>query len=296
MAKLYKDEVLDKQVEILFVVDDRPSRIPFRGTIRKVEISSSKRGEREVLHYICFEDGDHRWFDLTIEESMNRLKWVDKSEATPIAPHVVPPRPVLPTWTALSHAMSVTNVSTMAPAHSAPTNTIPGTESVSYGNRSSSRKRQMTDRFGFHTDNNDEDYRYDSDSDDSLSYDSDNLVYHKKNLGRDKFTFCLATETVEWYKDMYQFLITVPHGPRKNAVSEHKAKTVMRQVKLLVAGEGLLHEESGMYFYGGIKVTLDSDFPSMLREASQFEQSYDLLRYPIQKLQCYKDFVERKNG
>lgn len=77
----HKDEVIGKECWIEFYVTDTKFQF-FRGRVREVWIRMSEKDEteRQIQHYIVFDDGDERWFDLYNEEIQGRLKW--KTEET----------------------------------------------------------------------------------------------------------------------------------------------------------------------------------------------------------------------
>ena len=72
---VYKDEVLGRYVAIQFQLEDGRIR-PFVGKIAKVQISLQDDGTREHEHYVVFDDGDELWYDLTDQESLQRLTWI----------------------------------------------------------------------------------------------------------------------------------------------------------------------------------------------------------------------------
>ena len=72
----YKDEVIGRDVVILFKVDKKGSTQPFLGQVRAVEIEMKDDGTIETSHLIFFDDGDERWFFLAHEEEEGRLTWV----------------------------------------------------------------------------------------------------------------------------------------------------------------------------------------------------------------------------
>lgn len=72
----YKDEVIGRDVVILFKVDKKGTTQPFLGQVRAVEIEMKDDGTIETSHLIFFDDGDERWFFLAHEEEEGRLTWV----------------------------------------------------------------------------------------------------------------------------------------------------------------------------------------------------------------------------
>lgn len=78
----YDKEVLGKRVEIEFVLEDDGSEEFYGGIITKVQTKCEDKECKRVVtnHYIEFDDGDKKWFDLVEEEKEGRLRWID---ATP---------------------------------------------------------------------------------------------------------------------------------------------------------------------------------------------------------------------
>lgn len=74
--KQYKDEVIGRDVTILFKIDGKGTTQPFLGQVRAVEMEMRDDGTIETSHLIYFDDGDERWFYLGHEEEEGRLTWV----------------------------------------------------------------------------------------------------------------------------------------------------------------------------------------------------------------------------
>ena len=86
---VYKEEVLNKRCWILFAVDGEPELIPYRGVIEAYQAHVVTDGESTSttstpaptitrLHYIHFDDGDLKWFNLEAEEAQGRLSWQEQ--------------------------------------------------------------------------------------------------------------------------------------------------------------------------------------------------------------------------
>jgi len=99
--EVYKDEVIGDRVEIAFE-DDRGKTKFYPGTIYKLKMELED-GALDIQHFVEFDDGDERWFDLGGEERQGRLRWPSKKrkvkeEAKPEAdapaapPSVTPPK------------------------------------------------------------------------------------------------------------------------------------------------------------------------------------------------------------
>ncbi|CAB9514421.1 expressed unknown protein [Seminavis robusta] len=76
----YREEVLMKRVAIRF--DDG---VFYSGLIQKVELSVGEDGKIESQHWVVFDDGDQRFFDIAEEEGDGRLKWEEKSQKASVA-------------------------------------------------------------------------------------------------------------------------------------------------------------------------------------------------------------------
>jgi hypothetical protein len=106
-----------------------------------------------------------------------------------------------------------------------------------------------------------------------------------------------AAGDVEWLEEMGTFLQTRPHGRNSNTISFANARTVMRQMKVLVTGEGVRykHWNRGIVFGAGRPVTLKTNCTAMFHEACAFEEKHGrdkgngwLLRHPLTKMSCFQ--------
>jgi hypothetical protein len=75
------DEVLGKRVEIEFEIDAAQSLYEFYpGTVHKVlsEFKEHIDGTYMSLtkHYVLFDDGEKKWFDLAVEAAAGRMRWL----------------------------------------------------------------------------------------------------------------------------------------------------------------------------------------------------------------------------
>ena len=94
----YKEKVLGKRVEIVFE-DDHGREEFYPGTIRKLRMELEEDETLFIEHYVEFDDGDNRWFDLRIEEQQDRLRWPlvkrelkREADAPAATPSVTPPK------------------------------------------------------------------------------------------------------------------------------------------------------------------------------------------------------------
>jgi hypothetical protein len=101
----------------------------------------------------------------------------------------------------------------------------------------------------------------------------------------------------DWLEDMEEWLRTVPHGNGTKVVSSDNARTVMKQVRSLVAGVGITyrHWQEGACFQEGIKIHLGMDLDTLFDDAVEMENEFGrdlgngwLLKHPIRKMQLYQ--------
>ena len=106
--------------------------------------------------------------------------------------------------------------------------------------------------------------------------------------------------------DFENFLLTVPHGRNCKPVSEANARTVLRQVKLLVSGAGVHyhHWPEGFYFRKGEPVTLAMDIGEIQDAANEIDRRPGyrdlgngwLLNHPLQKLMNYQYYLHHSKA
>ena len=118
---IFKEEVLNRRVQVLFDVDTGKDDEPmahqwYEGTITAVQLEPAnakagagggkrggKRGARsksagngstklKATHRVEFDDGDVRWFDLVYWTGKGELKWVGE-EPTPVSHPTIDPNP-----------------------------------------------------------------------------------------------------------------------------------------------------------------------------------------------------------
>ena len=106
-------------------------------------------------------------------------------------------------------------------------------------------------------------------------------------------------------EEFEEFLRTVPHGRKGVPISQANARTVIRQVKLMVSGAGVgyHHWPSDIFWRKGQPVTLEEDFDVLKEEAIQMENDYGrdlgngwLLNHPLQKLQNFQNYQYAKQN
>jgi hypothetical protein len=69
---LYRDEFLEKHVEVEYVVDEIRQFRP--GVINEVKLKKVNRITR-AKHYVKFQDGDSNWIDLAYLEFNGSIRW-----------------------------------------------------------------------------------------------------------------------------------------------------------------------------------------------------------------------------
>ena len=76
-------------------------------------------------------------------------------------------------------------------------------------------------------------------------------------------------------EEFEEFLRTVPHGRKGIPISSANARTVVRQVKLMVSGAGVgyHHWPSDVFWRKGQPIKLNEDFDRLKDEAVQMVQS-----------------------
>ena len=108
----------------------------------------------------------------------------------------------------------------------------------------------------------------------------------------------------DWLDDFAEFLVKVPHGSNGNVISNSNQGRVMRQVQLLVSGEGVdyLHWPKDVVFRQNQPVTLEEDMLNLWEEAKKYEIQYGedkghgwLLAHPITKLACYQVYCIQRD-
>ena len=106
-------------------------------------------------------------------------------------------------------------------------------------------------------------------------------------------------------EEFEEFLRTVPHGRKGVPISTANARTVVRQVKLMVSGAGVgyHHWPSDIFQRKGEPVRLNEDFDQLKEEAIQMENQYGrdlgngwLLNHPLQKLQNFQKYIYTKEN
>jgi hypothetical protein len=108
-------------------------------------------------------------------------------------------------------------------------------------------------------------------------------------------------ELPTWFPEFEMFLTSVPHGSISKVASPSNAKSVLRQVKKLVTGEGIgyIQWPRNIIFAEHRVVTLDDDFHVLLLEAKHYEDTYGrdtgngwLVRHPLKKLLLFQSYQQ----
>ena len=101
-------------------------------------------------------------------------------------------------------------------------------------------------------------------------------------------------------EEFEEFLRTVPHGRKGIPISSANARTVVRQVKLMVSGAGVgyHHWPSDVFWRKGQPIKLNEDFDRLKDEAVEMENRHGrdlgngwLLNHPLQKLQNFQNYL-----
>ena len=262
----YGVEVLGRCVLIKFTINDGPACAFFRGKVVEFKatlVQDDDDGSSSIIerdHFIVFDDNDERWFDLRVEEEMGRLLWIDDAQ-------------LLPPTAAAAAATSNTS-----------SKTLPARKRLSSGRAAAKptpaqRKKKETTTVA--------------------------VTPERKKMksaaapGPHKQQPKIMTINEKWLNEMEHWLQVIPHGNRHHVVSQANAQSVMRQVKKLVAGDGITYcgWDDGVIFYNNVNVDLSFDFEQMYEEARDFEDLHGkdkghgwLLLHPIKKLQLFKEY------
>jgi hypothetical protein len=103
----------------------------------------------------------------------------------------------------------------------------------------------------------------------------------------------------DWFDDMKEWLLKVPHGNGTKVVSGANARSVMNQVRKMVSGIGITyhHWNEGTYFKRGVKIHLGMEMKGLYDEAVEMEDAHGrdlgngwLLRHPIRKMELYQEY------
>ena len=103
----------------------------------------------------------------------------------------------------------------------------------------------------------------------------------------------------KWLDEFHEFMSTVPHGPMNRISGQKNTDNTMSQICKLVTGEGITYHlwPEGTHFRKGVKIHLGMDLSALHAEAVSLERRYEdrrkgsLLRHPIAKLICYKEWI-----
>jgi hypothetical protein len=276
-AKVYKDEVLGRRVEIVFLIDDTDARDSFSGEIRKVQMQLLEDGTIETEHFIIFDDDDERWFDLVTEEEDGRLRWIDDDRKPAASNNRIMPNYVKSEELSPDYVKSEESTPDVVKSQKSTPDVVKSQEStpdIVKSQESSTPKKRAAPAVHVTPENTNK----------------------KKRPG---IIIPSGGVPEKWMNEMEVWLKEVPHGNSQKVVSVDNARSVMRQVRRLALGEGItyLHWPVGTFFYKDTKVNLSFDFGQMHDEAVRIEDTHGrdkgngwLLKHPIRKLELYQEY------
>jgi hypothetical protein len=271
-AKVYKDEVIGRRVMVEFLIDDTDVRASFPGQIRKLKMHLLDDGTIETEHFILFDDNDTKWFDIVAEEELGRLHWIDDD------------RKPLANKTRIKQEDSVKREEESTGPHSVKSEesstavSVKSKEATPYSVKSDTSKESSPKR----------------------PAQAVPVTPERKIIKKKQKMLTGGTPHDDWLNEMEDWLKKVPHGASQKVVSEVNAKSVMRQVRKLVSGEGITYKHWPVetFFYKDTKVDLTFDFGQMHDEAVRIEDTHGrdkgngwLLKHPIRKLELYQEYT-----
>jgi hypothetical protein len=101
--------------------------------------------------------------------------------------------------------------------------------------------------------------------------------------------------------EFQEFLTTIPHGPMNRVLGQKALENTISVVGKLISGKGITYYlwPEGINFKRGIKIHMGMDLDILLDEGIAMEKKYEdrrkgsLLRHPLAKMVCYKEWVLR---
>ena len=101
--------------------------------------------------------------------------------------------------------------------------------------------------------------------------------------------------------EFQEFLTTIPHGPMNRVLGQKALENTIGVVSKLISGKGITYYlwPEGIHFKRGINIHMGMDLDILLDEGIAMEKKYEdrrkgsLLRHPIAKMVCYKEWVLR---
>lgn len=289
----YGEEVVGRTVMVQFPVGDTGRHAFYRGEIDRVDnFVTGKENGIIVLHHVVFDDGEDNCYDLREQEELGRLEWAAVvNDSKPAAKKTA--------------AKKTSAKKTGSQGAAARKRATPPTQSAAV--TPEKKKKKVKEK------KTDEVTRKESDGEDFLVDDlAEDLAVAVRDAAVASASSGASPENssanesmpeAEWLDEFGVWLRTVPHGRRQKVASEANARTAVRQVRKLVAGEGITYKgwPNDTCFYEGRKIGLGSNFQRMHAEAKQFEKTYGkdkgngwLLQHPIKKLELFQEY--KRNG
>jgi len=277
MQPPYGIEVLGKRCSIMFELPS--NRVEsFTGRITEFKatlvVSADAGANQDMIrrHYVTFDDGDEVWFDLESEKQQGRLKWL--AEKRPLVAAAAAAR-VGPTTNKRKTAAEGTDNDSASEKGERPTKARKKKKAVTQESKAVATVVTPTKKPR------------------ATTKPRPQKALTKEQQAR-------LERNAEWLEEMAHWLEHVPHGPGNKTVSAANSKSVLRQVKKLVAGQGIGYAAwpPDIIFYEDRPITdlAGTDFASMLKAAKEHEDIFGkdkgngwLLQHPIKKLLLFQE-------
>ena len=280
----YKDEVLGRDVAVRFRVKRSDvNEKNYLGTIRRMQVHLDQDNVLEVLHQVIYQDGDEEWYDLEELEASGRLAWINFGTHSGTKGKT-PPKEVNTKKPTIKRAPKQKVKRETTEKEDAAVDTSRPDPVASDKNKSKKRKTDAV-------------------ADKVRSEETKPVTPAKSKPLVKREPLEDELDLPQWVHDMHEWMLNVPHGSKHLTVSETNARSVMRQVKKLVRGQGINYKnwEDGIVFYEDEHVNLTFNFEDMFIQARQFEALHGkdkgngwLMQHPITKLQLYKEYRTEK--
>jgi hypothetical protein len=310
MTQPFKEEVLGKRCDVMFLVGRSNKEKPFAGRITayKAELEGDNNGGGRIVyeHHVVFDDGDELWLDLIIEQNAGRLRWHEPISAAFGDGRVAhdPQQRQRGTRTPRkSRAPNQALLVTPMPGYIFPeeqASIIAPQQVKSAPDQVKSAPDQVTSTPDQVTSTPDHvkstPYQVTSTPKQAPSAPPQRdgaaatasvtperpvpiriwLTPREDTPVAKRQRNGYGTIFDSWVEDMAEWLTTVPHGQNKRITSAANAASVMRQVKKLASGRGVGYTKwpEDKIFYENVKVDLTFDFDKMLDEAREYEFKY----------------------
>jgi len=311
MQPPYGEDVVGKRCSVMFQVDKNRLE-PYTGKITKFEATledeeassaaSDNNAEETIVrrHYMVFDDGDEMWFDLESEKQNGRLKWLAEKRPRSIGHssddhhHHQAQEPRSPKNAAAVTAGTMTNrvpdeVSSLGFGQDGPSSDDESTtKKVAAAVQVTPPRKLKKPRTAT-----------------TIITPAAICASKKKKTTRKQLPLTAEQNSRlarcdRWIESMALWLEYTPHGPQNKTTSSTNAKSVLRQVKKLVSGQGVsyAHWPEEKIFYENKPIDLEhTDFSKMLQEAKAYERAYGkdlgngwLLQHPIKKLLLFQEY------